>query len=100
MQAGQTQITATPVKLTDLPAGRNHHWTKSLVASPDGTKLYVGVGSNSNVADFGMGEEAEPREHSRDRPHDRRIARLCGGDQEPGRLGLEPRKRQAVGLGQ
>jgi glucose/arabinose dehydrogenase len=54
---GQTQITATPVKLTDLPAGRNHHWTKSLVASPDGTKLYVGVGSNSNVADFGMGEE-------------------------------------------
>ncbi|QTC90378.1 PQQ-dependent sugar dehydrogenase [Brevundimonas goettingensis] len=54
---GQTQITATPVKLTDLPAGRNHHWTKSLVASPDGTKLYVGVGSNSNVADFGMAEE-------------------------------------------
>lgn len=54
---GQTQITATPVKLTDLPAGRNHHWTKSLVASPDGTKLYVGVGSNSNVADFGMTEE-------------------------------------------
>jgi len=54
---GQTQITATPVKLTDLPAGRNHHWTKSLVAGPDGTKLYVGVGSNSNVADFGMGEE-------------------------------------------
>jgi glucose/arabinose dehydrogenase len=56
-QTGQTQITATPVKLTDLPAGRNHHWTKSLVASADGTKLYVGVGSNSNVADYGMGEE-------------------------------------------
>ena len=54
---GQTQITAAPVKLTDLPAQRNHHWTKSLVASPDGTKLYVGVGSNSNVADFGMAEE-------------------------------------------
>jgi len=56
-QTGQTRITAAPVKLTDLPAGRNHHWTKSLVAGPDGTKLYVGVGSNSNVADFGMGEE-------------------------------------------
>ncbi|CAN5237635.1 sorbosone dehydrogenase family protein [soil metagenome] len=54
---GETRITATPVKLTDLPAQRNHHWTKSLVASPDGSKLYVGVGSNSNVADFGMAEE-------------------------------------------
>jgi glucose/arabinose dehydrogenase len=54
---GQTTITAGPTKLTDLPAQRNHHWTKSLVASPDGTKLYVGVGSNSNVADFGMAEE-------------------------------------------
>lgn len=55
--AGETAITAGPTKLTDLPAQRNHHWTKSLVASPDGTKLYVGVGSNSNVADFGMAEE-------------------------------------------
>ena len=54
---GQTMITAGPTKLTDLPAQRNHHWTKSLVAGPDGTKLYVGVGSNSNVADHGMGEE-------------------------------------------
>ena len=56
-QTGQTSITATPTKLADLPAGRNHHWTKSLVASPDGSRLYVGVGSNSNVADFGMAEE-------------------------------------------
>ena len=44
--------------VADLPAGpRNHHWTKSLIASPDGTKLYVGVGSNSNVAEHGMDEE-------------------------------------------
>jgi glucose/arabinose dehydrogenase len=56
-QTGETRITAAPTKLTDLPAGRNHHWTKSLVASADGAKLYVGVGSNSNVADFGMAEE-------------------------------------------
>ena len=55
---GETRITAAPVKLTDLPAQRNHHWTKSLVASPDGSKLYVGVGSNSNVADHGMAEES------------------------------------------
>ncbi|MDN8814783.1 PQQ-dependent sugar dehydrogenase, partial [Staphylococcus aureus] len=43
--------------LADLPAGRNHHWTKSLVASADGTKLYVGVGSNSNIGENGMDEE-------------------------------------------
>ncbi|MES2539627.1 MAG: sorbosone dehydrogenase family protein [Pseudomonadota bacterium] len=56
-QAGQTQITAPATKIADLPAGRNHHWTKSLVASADGTKLYVGVGSNSNIGENGMDEE-------------------------------------------
>ncbi|MFC0634745.1 PQQ-dependent sugar dehydrogenase [Brevundimonas balnearis] len=54
---GQTRIDAPPVKVADLPAGRNHHWTKSLVASPDGRRLYVGVGSNSNIAEHGMAEE-------------------------------------------
>ncbi|MCK0196945.1 sorbosone dehydrogenase family protein [Ancylobacter sp. 6x-1] len=54
---GATTITEPGVKVADLPAGRNHHWTKSLVASPDGTTLYVGVGSNSNVAENGMAEE-------------------------------------------
>ncbi len=45
-------------KLVDLPAGpRNHHWTKNLIASPDGSKLYVTTGSNSNVAEHGMAEE-------------------------------------------
>jgi glucose/arabinose dehydrogenase len=57
--AGATRITAPGVKLVDLPAGaRNHHWTKNLIASPDGTKLYVTVGSNSNVAEHGMEIEA------------------------------------------
>ena len=56
--AGQTTITATPTVVAALPAGRiNRHWTKSLLASPDGRHLYVGVGSNSNVGDNGM--EAE-----------------------------------------
>ncbi len=58
-QTGQTRIDAAPVKLADLPAGRNHHWTKSLVASADGTKLYVGVGSNSNIAENGLDEEVD-----------------------------------------
>ncbi|MFT0858725.1 PQQ-dependent sugar dehydrogenase [Ancylobacter sp. G4_0304] len=56
-EEGATRITAPGEKLADLPAGRNHHWTKSLLASPDGTKLYVGVGSNSNVGENGMEEE-------------------------------------------
>jgi glucose/arabinose dehydrogenase len=57
---GETSITAPGVKLTDLPGGPiDHHWTKALVASPDGSRLYVGVGSNSNVAENGMEAERE-----------------------------------------
>ena len=52
-----TRIEAAPEKVADLPAGRNHHWTKSLVADPVGSRLYVGVGSNSNAAENGMEEE-------------------------------------------
>jgi glucose/arabinose dehydrogenase len=55
---GQTKITAPPQKVIDLPAGLiNHHWTKDLTASPDGSKLYVSVGSNSNANE--RGSEAE-----------------------------------------
>ena len=53
-KAGETEIKGAPTKVTDLPAGINHHWTKNLIASPDGTKLYATVGSNSNVAEKGM----------------------------------------------
>ncbi|WP_042829351.1 DUF7133 domain-containing protein, partial [Xanthomonas citri] len=56
-KAGDTHLTAKPAFVANLPGGINHHWTKSLLASPDGSKLYVGVGSNSNVAENGM--EAE-----------------------------------------
>ena len=57
---GDTEIRAKPVTVTALPAGTiNHHWTKSLVASPDGSKLYVGVGSNSNAAENGLEAEHE-----------------------------------------
>jgi glucose/arabinose dehydrogenase len=56
---GATRIDAPPRNVVALPSGRNHHWTKSLVASPDGNRLYVGVGSNSNVAEHGMDEEEE-----------------------------------------
>jgi glucose/arabinose dehydrogenase len=55
--AGDTRITAPAVKVVDLPAGINHHWTKNLAASRDGSKLYVTVGSNSNVGENGMAAE-------------------------------------------
>lgn len=51
---GETKIRSAPKIVTELPAGRNHHWTKNIIASPDGTKLYASVGSNSNVAENGM----------------------------------------------
>ncbi|HYI40758.1 MAG TPA: sorbosone dehydrogenase family protein [Allosphingosinicella sp.] len=55
---GDTRIAAAGTRLTDLPAGpRNHHWTKTIVAGADGTRLYASVGSNSNVAEHGMAEE-------------------------------------------
>ncbi|MGN6515346.1 MAG: PQQ-dependent sugar dehydrogenase [Rhizomicrobium sp.] len=57
-QTGETTITAPGVTLCDIPAFPiDHHWTKSLTASPDGTKLYVGVGSNSNITENGMSAE-------------------------------------------
>ena len=56
---GDTTITAPGTRLVTLPGGPiNHHWTKSLLASTDGRHLYVGVGSNSNVAERGMAAEA------------------------------------------
>jgi glucose/arabinose dehydrogenase len=57
-QEGETRIAAPGVKVTDLLAGPiNHHWTKNVIANPDGTKLYVTVGSNSNVGENGMAVE-------------------------------------------
>lgn len=57
-ETGETAIKSQPVKVVDLPGGPlNHHWTKNVIASKDGSKLYVTVGSNSNVAENGMDKE-------------------------------------------
>ncbi len=57
-QEGETEIVDSGVKLVDLPAGPiNHHWTKNLIASPDGASLYVTVGSNSNAGENGLDQE-------------------------------------------
>ncbi len=55
--SGETRITTRGVEFADLPSTINHHWTKALLASPDGSKLYVGVGSNSNITENGMAVE-------------------------------------------
>ena len=56
--AGETSIKTPGIKLADLPAGKiNHHWTKNIIASEDGKKIYATVGSNSNVAENGMENE-------------------------------------------
>ncbi|MEN6541076.1 sorbosone dehydrogenase family protein [Parvibaculum sp.] len=55
---GATEIAEAGTKVIDLPAGSiNHHWTKNVVASPDGKRLYVTVGSNSNVGENGLDKE-------------------------------------------
>ncbi len=57
---GVTNVVARGVKLVDLPAGRiNHHWTKNVIASPDGSKLYASVGSNSNAMENGVLHETD-----------------------------------------
>ena len=58
-QPGQTEILETPERVADLPfnAGNNGHWTRNVIASPDGRTLFVAVGSVSNVADSGMAVE-------------------------------------------
>jgi glucose/arabinose dehydrogenase len=59
-QAGETRITAPGRKIADLPEGEiNHHWTKNVIASPDGSRLYVTIGSNSNTGDNGMEAERD-----------------------------------------
>lgn len=57
-QPGATAIKTAGTTVVELPGGPlNHHWTKNVIASPDGSKLYVSVGSNSNVGENGL--EAE-----------------------------------------
>lgn len=57
-EPGTTEIKSQPIKVLDLPGGPlNHHWTKNVIASKDGSKLYVTVGSNSNVGENGLDQE-------------------------------------------
>jgi glucose/arabinose dehydrogenase len=89
---GDTKITGPGVRLTDLPAGDiNHHWTKSLAASLNGAKLYVGVGSNSNITENGFdAEQGRAAIYEVDRQTGaKRI--YASGTRNPTNLAVEPK---------
>jgi glucose/arabinose dehydrogenase len=56
---GQTEASGPPEIVAELPSAINHHWTKAMTASADGRFLYVGIGSNSNITERGMGAEVD-----------------------------------------
>lgn len=86
-----TSITTPGRKIVDLPAqGDNQHWTKSLVASADGQMLYVGVGSNSNIADNGMAWERGRALILEVRPESRYKRTLASGLRNPAGLAINP----------
>jgi len=92
---GMTQITSPGVKIADLPAGPiDHHWTKAMIVSADGSKLYVGVGSNSNITENGMAvEEGRAAIYEVDRSTGaKRI--FAAGTRNPTGLAFEPRTGQ------
>ena len=87
---GQTTSTAAPVKVTDLPAGINHHWTKNVIASPDGQKLYVTVGSNSNVGENGLDKETGRAAIWEYTISTKQMREYATGLRNPNGLGFEP----------
>ncbi|HNV77924.1 MAG TPA: sorbosone dehydrogenase family protein [Thermomonas sp.] len=92
-RTGQLRIDAVPLKVVDLPGKGdelNHHWTKSLLASRDGARLYVGVGSNSNVAENGMAVETNRAAVLEVDPATRRVRVFASGLRNPVGLALEP----------
>jgi glucose/arabinose dehydrogenase len=89
-KTGDTHIGAKPTFVANLPGGINHHWTKSLLASPDGKHLYVGVGSNSNVAENGMDAELNRAAILEIDPADGSTRRYAGGLRNPVGLAWEP----------
>lgn len=90
-RSGDLRINAAAERITSLPAGlRNHHWTKSLAASANARALYVGVGSNSNVAEHGMAEEAERAAIWEIDPSNGHHRILASGTRSPTALAIEP----------
>ncbi len=89
--AGDTAITDPGVRVVELPAGTiNHHWTKNVIAAPDGSRLYVTVGSNSNAGERGMAVEADRAAILEVDPAAGRFTVFATGLRNPNGLGWEP----------
>ena len=98
---GATQIMAPGTKVADLPGGPiNHHWTKNIIASKDGSKLYATVGSNSNVGENGLDKEQGRAAILEIDLEDRAIAHLRIGPAQSERHGLAAGHRRAVDGGE
>ena len=88
---GETELTASPEKLVDLPAKNNHHWTKNVIAGPDGKKLYVTVGSNSNVGENGLDAEKGRAAIWEYDIGSKQMREYATGLRNPNGLGFEPK---------
>ncbi|MEE1925039.1 sorbosone dehydrogenase family protein [Pseudomonas sp. 148P] len=94
-QDGATSLDGPGEAVTDLPGGPlNHHWTKNVIASRDGKKLYVTVGSNSNVAENGMDKETERAAIWEVDPATGQHRVFASGLRNPNGLAWEPRSGQ------
>ena len=90
-QEGATQLSGPGTKVMDLPAGPiNHHWTKNVIASRDGTRLYVTVGSNSNAAENGLAVEQDRARIIEVDPATGQSRPFATGLRNPNGMGWEP----------
>lgn len=90
-KAGETTISAPAEKVVDLPGGPiNHHWTKNILASPDGRYLYATVGSNSNVGENGLDAEKNRAAILQIDLASRNVRVFASGLRNPNGLGWEP----------
>ena len=88
---GATSLDGPGIKVVDLPAGPiNRHWTRNLIASLDGSRLYVTVGSNSNVAEKGMENEVGRAAIWEVNPRDGSYRVFAAGLRNPNGLAWEP----------
>ncbi|MEV3980959.1 sorbosone dehydrogenase family protein [Nonomuraea sp. NPDC049758] len=91
---GETRVTAPGKKILDLPAGGyNNHWTRNLFAAPDGSKLYVTVGSSSNAGEHGLDAERRRAAILEINPDGSSERILASGLRNPNGLALEPQSR-------
>lgn len=88
---GMTNIDARGEKIVDLPAGPiNHHWTKNVIASRDGARLYVTSGSNSNIAEHGMEAEENRAAILEVDPQAKTLRLYASGLRNPNGLAWQP----------